>query len=80
MIKDINPDGIESNYILINQDGNKINDSEFWSNFAKENKLIESVGSDFHRYDNVHPEIGDIVEILNLSDEYVNEMLRNIMN
>lgn len=80
MIKDINPDGIETNYILIDQDGNRIDDSKFWSAFAKENNYIESIGSDFHRDNGVHPKIGEIVDILNLSKENIDEMLKNIMN
>ena len=51
-------DAIEAAYLYVDKDGNKIDEVEFWKNFAKENDLLYSVGSDFHNEDGVHPDIG----------------------
>lgn len=60
IIKEMKPDGIEANYIYVNKYKNVINEIEKWNRIAKENNLIVTTGSDFHRKDGVHPEIGKI--------------------
>ena len=49
---------IEAAYLYVDKDGNKIDEVAFWKEFAKDNDLICSVGSDFHNADGVHPDIG----------------------
>lgn len=69
IIKEINADGIESNYIYIDKNNNKINDINKWSNFANKYKLIQTIGSDFHNIDNIHPEIGLKNEKINTNNK-----------
>ena len=65
IIKDMNADGIESNYIYIDRNNNKINDINKWNNYAKQLNIITTIGSDFHNFDNIHPIVGLINEDIN---------------
>ena len=58
LIKDTDAKVIESAYLYVDKDGNKIDEVNLWKKFAKDNDLIYSVGSDFHNDDGVHPTIG----------------------
>lgn len=64
LIADTKPLGIEGNYIYIDRNNNKINEVEFWNNFAKKHNLISTIGSDFHKEDGIHPVIGLLDEKL----------------
>ena len=58
IIKTMNIDGIESNYIYIDKNNIKHNDINKWNEFANKYNLETSTGSDFHEYDGIHPDIG----------------------
>lgn len=77
LVKEMNADGIESNYIYVN-DNKKINKTDKWNRIAKENNLITTIGSDFHRRDGIHPDIGLINEKLDLSDGDIDSIIDNI--
>lgn len=79
LIKNIKADGIEANYIYIDKNNQKINECNKWNEFAKERNLITTIGSDFHTKDNVHPEIGLINENLNLSNNELEAIIKNIL-
>ena len=55
---EMNADGIEANYIYADVSDKIIDETKFWNNFAKENNLIATVGSDFHNFNGIRPEIG----------------------
>ncbi len=74
IVNDMKPDGIEANYIYVDRNNNKIDESEKWNNFAKENNLFVTAGSDFHNKDGIHPEIGDII----LEDKTIEEIINNL--
>lgn len=80
LIKEMNADGIEANYLYIDKNNNEFNDSTFWNNYAKENDLIVTIGSDFHNFDIIHPQIGFINKNLKLSKEEANNILNNLSN
>ena len=80
LIKEMNPDGIEANYIYVDRNGNKINESTHWNDFAKHHNLITTIGSDFHKVDNVHPDIGIINEEIILNDNEINYIIDNLLN
>ena len=80
LIKEMNPDGIEANYIYIDRDGNKINECILWNNFAKHHNLITTIGSDFHKYDYIHPDIGLINEEIILNDNEINSIIDNLLD
>lgn len=78
IVNELKPDGIETNYILVH-DGKSINDSKIWNEFAKKNNLFVTVGSDFHRMDNIHPKVGLICEDLKLSEEIKKEIIKKLL-
>lgn len=80
IIKDMQADGIESNYIYIDRENNKINDISKWNSYAKELNLITTIGSDFHNNDNLHPIIGLINENIDLTLNDINNILYNLNN
>ena len=80
IIKDMKADGIESNYIYIDRNNNKINDIKKWNKYAKKLNIITTIGSDFHNFDNIHPIVGLLNEDINLSLNDINNILYNINN
>lgn len=55
---DIGADGIEGNYLYVDSKNIPYNECEFWNEQAKNNNLVSTIGSDFHRVDTIRPEIG----------------------
>ncbi len=80
LVKEMNPDGIEANYIYVDRNGNKINECIHWNDFAKHHNLITTIGSDFHKVDNVHSDIGLINEDIILDNKEVNTIIDNLLN
>lgn len=80
LVKEMNPDGIEANYIYLDINGNKINESTHWNNFAKHHNLITTIGSDFHKNDGIHSDIGLINEDIVLNDNEINSIIDNLLN
>ena len=80
IIKDMKADGIESNYIYIDRNNNKINDIKKWNKYAKKLNITTTIGSDFHNFDNIHPIVGLLNEDINLSLNDINNILYNINN
>lgn len=60
IVKDMKPDGLEANYIYIDRNNQIFDETSKWNNFAKENNLFVTIGSDFHNKDGIRPEIGFI--------------------
>ena len=79
LVQDMQADGIETNYVYVDKDNNKINEIKFWNQFAKENNLKTTIGSDFHNFDVMHPVIGLVGEELEISDNYINDLLDWLM-
>ena len=80
LVKEINADGIEANYIYIDRNFNKMNEVKKWNEFAKKHHLIATIGSDFHKKDGIHPEIGLIHEDIHLDAKLQNEILEDLLN
>ena len=78
LVKETKADGIESNYIYIDRNLNKINEIDKWNQFAKENHLFTTIGSDFHNKDGVHPEIGLIQEDIHLEQEVIQHLIQDL--
>lgn len=75
LVKEMKVDGIEANYIYVNKDNQKINEVYKWNSFAKANKLMVTIGSDFHNKDGIRPEIGLIHEDINIDDDSVEKIV-----
>lgn len=78
IIKDMNPDALEANYLYVNRDDKKIDETEKWNKFANENNLFVTVGSDFHNKDGLRPEIGFINTDFILEEEIIEEIIANL--
>ena len=78
IVKDMKPDGLEANYLYVDRNNNKFDETAKWNKFAKENNLFVTVGSDFHNKDGIRPEIGFVNTNFTLSDEKIDEILENL--
>jgi len=78
IIKDIEPDGIEANYLYVDRQNQIIDETQKWNQFAKENHLFVTIGSYFHNKDGLHPEIGFINTTFSLDEKMVKEIVTNI--
>lgn len=79
IVKKAGIEGLESNYIYL-KNNVKINECDKWNKIAKENNLITTIGSDFHKKDGVHPEIGLVNEEINLSESEIEDTIRNLLS
>lgn len=79
LINEMKPDGIEANYVYLDRNGNKINESSHWNNFAKHHNLITTIGSDFHKNDGIHSDIGLVNEDIVLNDNEINYIINNLL-
>lgn len=80
IINDINPDGIEANYLYVNINEVLIDETKKWNDFANENKLFVTAGSDFHKKDGVRPEIGFVNTNFVLDDDTIDKIINNLCN
>ena len=72
------PDGLEANYLYVDRNDNKFDETEKWNKFAKEHNLFVTAGSDFHNKDGIRPEIGFVNTEFILSEQEINEILTNL--
>lgn len=77
IINDMNADGIESNYIYVDRYDAIHDDCVKWNIFAKDNNLFTTIGSDFHNFDNLRPNIGLDNQI---NDIDINKMIKDLSN
>ena len=78
LVKEMQPDGIEANYLYIDRNGKIIDETDKWNKFAKENNLFVTVGTDFHKKEGVYKEIGFVNTNFKLEDEIINEIIKNL--
>lgn len=77
IVGDMKPDGIEANYIYVDRNNQIFDETKKWNEFAKENNLFVTIGSDFHNKDGIRPEIGLINTNLILEDKVIENILKN---
>ena len=76
LLKEMNADGIEGNYIYIDKNNIKHNDIDIWNNLANKLNIVSTIGSDFHNFDNIHPVIGLINEDIKIDkNDIINKLL-----
>ena len=78
ILTEMKADGIEANYIYVDRNNKKINDSKKWNKIANDNNLLVTIGSDFHFKDGIRPEIGLINEELRLDNDYLENIINNL--
>ena len=76
LLKEMNADGIEGNYIYIDKNNIKNNDIDILNNLANKLNIVSTIGSDFHNFDNIHPVIGLINEDIKIDkNDIINKLL-----
>ena len=60
------------------KNNNKFDETKKWNEFAKEHNLFVTAGSDFHNKDGIRPEIGFVNTDFVLSEDTINEIIRNL--
>ncbi len=78
IINDMKPDGLEANYIYVNKDNNKFDETKKWNDFAKVHNLFVTIGSDFHAKDGISPEIGLVNTSFTLKEKTINEIINKL--
>ena len=79
IINDMKPDGLEANYLYVDRNNNKIDETKKWNEFAKNNNLFVTIGSDFHNKDGLRPEIGFVNTNFCLDEDAADEILNNLI-
>ncbi len=77
LVKEMNADGIEGNYVYIDKDNIKHNDSEKWNDLANKLNIMSTIGSDFHNFDGLHPVIGLINEDIEFNKK---DLINNLLS
>ena len=80
IVEDMEADGLEANYLYVDRNNKKIDEIEKWNEFAKENNLFVTVGTDFHNKDGIRPEIGFVNTNFILEDNAVEEIIKRLTN
>lgn len=75
LVNEMNVEAIEANYIYIDRNNNKINECSIWREFALKNKLITTIGSDYHEDDGLRPVIGLLGEDIEMSEKDLDKMI-----
>lgn len=78
LVKEMQPDGLEANYLYVDRDNNKFDETKKWNEFAKQHNLFVTVGSDFHNKDGIRPEIGFVNTNFVLDEKTINEIINNL--
>jgi len=79
IVDEMNPDGIEANYLYVDRYNNRIDEVDKWREFAKKNNKFTTVGSDFHKKDGYKPEIGFVNWDIDISNQELEEIINNII-
>ena len=79
IVDDMNPDGIEANYLYVDRNDNRVDEVEKWREFAKKNNKFVTIGSDFHKKDGLRPEIGFVNWDIDISNQELEEIINNII-
>ena len=79
IIKELKPDGLEAYYLYVDKDNKKFDETKKWCEFAKDNNLFVTVGSDFHNTKKkLKPLIGFVNTDFVLSEEVIEEIISNL--
>ena len=80
LIKIMNIDAIEGNYLYVDKNGIIHDDINKWNSFAKSNNLISTIGSDFHIEDGIRPNIGFRNKSYKIIKEEIDKILKYLFN
>lgn len=81
IIKELKPDGLEAYYLYVDKDNKKFDETKKWREFAKDNNLFVTIGSDFHNTKKrLKPQIGFANTDFTLAEEIIEEIVSNLEN
>lgn len=81
IIKELKPDGLEAYYLYVDKDNKKFDETKKWREFAKDNNLFVTIGSDFHNTKKrLKPQIGFANTDFTLPEEIIEEIVSNLEN
>ncbi len=78
LVNDMKVGMIEANYVYVDKNNKKINECDYWREFAYRYNLKTTIGSDFHKDDGIRPVIGLIGEDIKLSDSEIDKIIANL--
>lgn len=78
IIKDMRPDGLEAIYLYVDRNNKMFDETEKWKEFARKNDLFITMGSDFHKKDNIRPKIGFVNTELSVEESLIDEIIENV--
>ena len=79
IINEMNADGIETYYVYVDKNKNKYDEIKKWNIFAKKHNLNVTIGSDFHRDDNIRPTMGFLNQNFKLTDREATKIINWIL-
>lgn len=80
IIKELKPDGLEAYYLYVDKDNKKFDETQKWCQFAKDNNLFVTVGSDFHNTKKkLKPQIGFVNTNFILPEDVIEGIIANIV-
>lgn len=80
IVKDMNADGIEANYIYVDRNNIKHDETKEWNEFARKYGLKSTIGSDFHNDDGIRPKIGLPNENIEMSQIEVEALVKWLLS
>lgn len=80
LIRDMEIEAIEGNYIYVDKNNVKINESHKWNEFCKNNNLLSTIGSDFHKFDSIRPCIGLVNEDVEFNEVEMERLLEYLQS
>lgn len=78
VLNEMHADGVETKYIYVDRNNNVQNNIEKWEKFAKNRGYFTTIGSDFHLNNGIHPLIGFTNFDLEIPDDEMEEILKNL--
>lgn len=78
LIKDMKADGVESNYLYVDRNNILYDETKFWGKLAEKNNVFSTIGSDFHNFDPLRPELGFVNTNFSLKEQEITKILNNL--
>lgn len=79
ILSSMKADGLEAYYIYADRNEVVFDEIKRWKAFAKEHKLLSTIGSDFHVDDGVRPLIGFANMEIEFTNDDMNEVIKNLI-
>lgn len=78
LIKDMKADGVESNYLYVDRNNILYDETKFWGKLAEKSNVFSTIGSDFHNFDPLRPELGFVNVNFSLKEQEITKILNNL--